>query len=66
LFGLAHALSFDDAWHVDFDWIALVLVTSVALILAYVAELTGSILMTILFHNIFNVIGHGWQMAAGR
>jgi hypothetical protein len=62
LFALAHALAFDAAWHVQFDMPTLVFVTAVGLILAYVAELTGSILLPVLYHNIFNVAGHAWQM----
>jgi hypothetical protein len=63
LFALAHALAFDTLWHVQFDLISLVYVAAVGLILGYVAELTGSILLPVLYHNIFNVAGHAWQMA---
>ncbi len=56
LFGLAHAFGYEDGAF-SFDWMTFVMTGVPALILVWMRERTGSLLLPILLHNFGNSIG---------
>jgi membrane protease YdiL (CAAX protease family) len=56
LFGLAHSFGYSDGDY-SFDWMPFVLTGGPALILVWLRDRTGSLLLPILLHNFANSIG---------
>jgi uncharacterized protein len=58
LFGLTHGVYFDNNYHIHFDLLAILRTTFDGFLFALLVEKTKSLVPSILFHNILNLIGN--------
>jgi len=56
LFGLAHSFGIDNEWNISQNWFEFINVFLVGLLLGWMTIKSGSILMSILSHNLINTI----------
>ncbi|MEO6453465.1 MAG: CPBP family intramembrane glutamic endopeptidase [Ginsengibacter sp.] len=58
LFGLTHSTYFDNNYHIHFDFLNILRLTFDGFLFALLVEKTKSLIPSILFHNILNLIGN--------